>query len=369
MKQESKDSYQSARIFYYTLHIFVILILLIYDNDLRIKIKNRNLIYPFLFFFLIFVTTFIWEKAGKNPGVYGYEKKKEIFEMDEFKDFEQNSDLDLLRNEDVFIENSEESFGESRESVDTGKGVAEIEKIKNEKYDNCDIIININPPSKSSLNSKNSKTENINNVKSETSQKTKIPSKRFCKKCQILQPYRTKHCNSCQACISKYDHHCFWIGGCVGELNLRKFFIMLFFQSLLFIWVLYLSLTGLAYNSDNYEKIHNLPENLYTKDYGSFVLLTIISIAALIFVFFLFFQYILFVFTNVTMWEATVPSKITYLASYKDGYMPFNEGVWINLKGIFCHGGVLRNWELKEPDCEEVEKSFNFLNNEYYSCC
>jgi hypothetical protein len=31
--------------------------------------------------------------------------------------------------------------------------------------------------------------------------------------------------------VRKYDHHCFWVGGCVGELNHRKFWLFLFFQT------------------------------------------------------------------------------------------------------------------------------------------
>jgi len=43
------------------------------------------------------------------------------------------------------------------------------------------------------------------------------PEKHYCKKCDVWQPYRTKHCNLCEGCVSKFDHHCFWIGSCVGE--------------------------------------------------------------------------------------------------------------------------------------------------------
>lgn len=41
---------------------------------------------------------------------------------------------------------------------------------------------------------------------------TKFPLKHYCSKCEIEQEYRVKHCNRCQKCICKFDHHCFWIG-------------------------------------------------------------------------------------------------------------------------------------------------------------
>jgi len=65
------------------------------------------------------------------------------------------------------------------------------------------------------------------------------PAKKYCKKCGIVQEYRTKHCKQCRACIAKFDHHCFWIGSCVGELNHRKFIELLFLLTIEFIWALY----------------------------------------------------------------------------------------------------------------------------------
>ena len=45
-----------------------------------------------------------------------------------------------------------------------------------------------------------------------------------------------------------------------------------------------ISLSGLNYNSDDYEKLHNLPENTYTKEYGAFVITTLVLIGAISFV-------------------------------------------------------------------------------------
>lgn len=59
----------------------------------------------------------------------------------------------------------------------------------------------------------------------------KMPPRRFCKICNVRQPYRSRHCHECGQCVRKFDHHCFWIGGCVGELNHGRFWLFLFFQT------------------------------------------------------------------------------------------------------------------------------------------
>lgn len=52
-----------------------------------------------------------------------------------------------------------------------------------------------------------------------------LPANRGCEICKIASlPFRSKHCKDCNKCVRKYDHHCFWIGGCVGELNHRLFY-------------------------------------------------------------------------------------------------------------------------------------------------
>jgi palmitoyltransferase len=38
----------------------------------------------------------------------------------------------------------------------------------------------------------------------------------YCDICNCRQKMRTKHCFRCGKCVRKYDHHCPWIGACVG---------------------------------------------------------------------------------------------------------------------------------------------------------
>ena len=48
-----------------------------------------------------------------------------------------------------------------------------------------------------------------------------------CDKCNIIIPksLNTGHCIYCNICIKGYDHHCAWIGKCVGKGNHISFYI------------------------------------------------------------------------------------------------------------------------------------------------
>ena len=71
---------------------------------------------------------------------------------------------------------------------------------------------------------------------------------RFCYTCQIIRPLGVSHCKTCNVCVEKFDHHCPWVGNCIGKNNYKYFFIFLILLNSFYIITLISTLFFIIFN-------------------------------------------------------------------------------------------------------------------------
>lgn len=72
--------------------------------------------------------------------------------------------------------------------------------------------------------------------------KEKTESWSFCHTCRLPIPPRCWHCDSCNQCILKRDHHCTFSGCCIGYANHRFFIMFLTYFFIACVYALYFNL-------------------------------------------------------------------------------------------------------------------------------
>ncbi|KAL4453946.1 hypothetical protein ABPG74_003829 [Tetrahymena malaccensis] len=156
--------------------------------------------------------------------------------------------------------------------------------------------------------------------------KTHFLKLKFCTTCAIWRPPRTSHCPLCDNCVERFDHHCPWLGTCVGKRNYRYFYLYLLNLSALCFTVVIQNIQLLVLRN---QEVNNFSKA--AQEYPVSLVLIIYTFLFSIFIVGLFTFHNLLVFTNFTTHEYI--RKIWKISSQN----PFSrKQKLVNLLNVVC---------------------------------
>lgn len=165
---------------------------------------------------------------------------------------------------------------------------------------------------------------------------------KYCDTCLLYRPPRASHCSICNNCVQKFDHHCPWVGQCIGLRNYPFFFLFISLSTLLCIYVFTFSWLNLVEEKKNHG---NSLWNSMKRQILSLVLI-LYTFIAFWFVGGLTVFHLYLISTNQTTYE-------NFRHRYDKKENPYSKGILKNVGDVYCTKippslNNFRSWVLEE---------------------
>lgn len=121
------------------------------------------------------------------------------------------------------------------------------------------------------------KKVNLNGMELET---------KWCDTCGIYRPIRTSHCGICNNCVQNFDHHCPWVGNCIGKRNYRYYLLFILSGTIDCLYVISLSIAHIVLNVQDSDKESrgDRVRDGFAASYYFAIILPVYSVAAMGFI-------------------------------------------------------------------------------------
>lgn len=97
---------------------------------------------------------------------------------------------------------------------------------------------------------------------------------KLCPTCHFFRGIGVSHCKKCDNCIESFDHHCPWLGNCVGKNNYRYFLIFLVFCNIFVLSNLFTSIGVIIYRGrlSKQKNIKDALVEIFKNEYNSLIM-------------------------------------------------------------------------------------------------